>query len=450
MSTTAIEGTYQGEGSAEAVTPKPVDRAERIGTVDIVRGVAILGILLMNIPSFSGHFAMMLDAMTRPAKDADHITVMVIFSFFEGTMRGLFSMLFGAGMLLFLMNKKDKPGGATVTEYYFRRLVWLVGFGLLHAYVFQWSGEILFFYGLMGMILFPFRNASPKWLWALGLLMILINFYKGYNASYEQRQIRVNYNAAMAAKKEQKPLTPEQEEALGAWPEMEKNFKVDSARMNDHIARMRGSYADVFDIVYRNSAGGEVNYTYHGLWDILCMMFIGMALLKMGFFSNQWQTSSYAMTLLLGYGLGIPLGYQYFHGFEMVINDVGRYFDNYTVPHQYIYDIRRVLLCMGHVSLLMLVYRAGWLKWLMKALGSVGQMAFTNYFMQSVFCTFIFFGYGLGYYHTMRFHQIYYVVLGIWVFQLIVSPIWLKYFRFGPFEWLWRSLTYWKKQPMKL
>jgi uncharacterized protein len=231
---------------------------------------------------------------------------------------------------------------------------------------------------------------------------------------------------------------------------MEKNFKVDSARMNDHIARMRGSYADVFDIVYRNSAGGEVNYTYHGLWDILCMMFIGMALLKMGFFSNQWQTSSYAMTLLLGYGLGIPLGYQYFHGFEMMINNIGRYLDNYTVPHQYIYDIRRVLLCMGHVSLLMLVYRAGWLKWLMKALGSVGQMAFTNYFMQSVFCTFIFFGYGLGYYHTMRFHQIYYVVLGIWVFQLIVSPIWLKYFRFGPFEWLWRSLTYWKKQPMKL
>jgi uncharacterized protein len=154
--------------------------------------------------------------------------------------------------------------------------------------------------------------------------------------------------------------------------------------------------------------------------------------------------------LLLGYGIGIPMGYIYFHGFESLLLSPGRFFDSYTVAPSQLYDIRRVLLCLGHISLLMLIYRSGWLNWLMRSLGSVGQMAFTNYFMQTVFCTFYFFGYGLGNYQKLSFHQIYYVVAAIWLFQLIISPIWLKYFRFGPFEWLWRSLTYWKKQQMKL
>jgi len=189
METTPLHIVTEEQAAAQVIeAPHPVDKQERIKTVDIVRGVAILGILLMNIPTFGGHFSLLVDSFSKPHNNADYITLAVIFSFFEGTMRGLFSMLFGAGMLLFIMNKKDKPGGATVTEYYFRRLVWLVGFGLLHAYVFQWTGEILFFYGLMGMILYPFRNASVKWLWALGIITILLGFYKGMNGYNEQRE----------------------------------------------------------------------------------------------------------------------------------------------------------------------------------------------------------------------------------------------------------------------
>ena len=113
-------------------------------------------------------------------------------------------------------------------------------------------------------------------------------------------------------------------------------------------------------------------------------------------------------------------------------------------------DIRRVFLCIGHASLIMLIFRSRIVPWLMKGLANVGQMAFTNYLMQSIFCTLIFYGYGLCFYNKLPFHQLYYVVAGIWVFQLIFSAIWLRYYRFGPFEWLWRSLTYGKKQPMKI
>ena len=87
--------------------------------------------------------------------------------------------------------------------------------------------------------------------------------------------------------------------------------------------------------------------------------------------------------------------------------------------------------------------------WLMKGLANVGQLAFTNYLVQSIICTLFFYGYGLGYYNRLSLYQLYFVVGAVWVFQIIFSVIWLRYYRFGPFEWLWRSLTYWKMQPMK-
>jgi len=251
-------------------------------------------------------------------------------------------------------------------------------------------------------------------------------------------------------REEKKKLTPEQEKALNAWPEIEKNNKPDSARSAERVTEMRGSYAQVWNELLPGSAGYEIGYTYEGLWDILCMMFIGMALFKAGFFSNQVRGSTYLMTLLLGYGVGITLGYYFFKGISNNFLHLGVYLDSYRVPHNILYDFRRLLLCLGHTSLLMLVYRSRLVPWLMKALANVGQMAFTNYLVQSIICTLFFYGYGLGNYHKLSFHQLYYVVFAVWILQLIYSSIWLKYFRFGPFEWVWRSLTYWKKQPMRI
>ena len=129
---------------------------------------------------------------------------------------------------------------------------------------------------------------------------------------------------------------------------------------------------------------------------------------------------------------------------------VGVYMDRWRISHNVFAEFRRLPLTIGHASLIMLLFRSRLVPWLMKALANVGQMAFTNYLMQSIICTWFFFGYGFGNYNKLKFHELYYVVGSVWVFQLIFSSIWLRYFRFGPFEWVWRSLTYWKKQPMKL
>ena len=175
-----------------------------------------------------------------------------------------------------------------------------------------------------------------------------------------------------------------------------------------------------------------------------------MALLRLGFFSNQLSTSTYLLWLLAGYGIGIPLGYLFFrNGIFLQFTDFVGYVDRYRAVPDLAYDIRRALVTVGHASLIMLVYRSRVAPWLMRALANTGQMAFTNYLMQSIFCTFLFFGYGFAWYDTLKLHQLYYVVGVVWLVQLIYSSVWLNYFRFGPFEWLWRSLTYWQKQPMK-
>ena len=114
-----------------------------------------------------------------------------------------------------------------------------------------------------------------------------------------------------------------------------------------------------------------------------------------------------------------------------------------------IYPVQRILLVMAHCALLMVCWQRGMLKGLFERLRATGQMALTNYLMQSVLCTLFFFGYGLGYYERLALHQAYYVVFAVWVIQLLISPIWLRHFRFGPAEWVWRSLTYWKPQPMR-
>lgn len=434
--------------AAPARPPQPVAKADRIQTIDMIRGVALLGILMMNIPGFGFLGSGFRTLMNNP-QGIDFYTFAVVGTAFEGTMRGLFSMLFGAGMVLFTRNKHELADGPTVAEYYYRRLLWLVLFGVFNAYVLLWFGDILFFYGLIGMVLYPFRKTKAPWLIGLAIVVIGINAIRTEIWYSELRANRMGYLETVRLEKAHKKPTEKQKEAKAAWEKFEKNFKPDPKKDAKELKEMRGNYGTVFAHLLPRNSRIETNETYFGSWDMLLMMLIGMALLQWGFFSNKLSTSAYALTLLFGYGIGIPISWFYVHSQVGWIQHVGATVDNYrTIPFQ-LYDIRRVLLALGHASLVILIYRSQLVPWLMRALTAVGQMAFTNYLMQSILCTLFFYGYGLGYYGKLAYHQLYYVVGAIWLFQLILSPIWLTYFRFGPFEWVWRSLTYWHPQPMR-
>jgi uncharacterized protein len=174
------------------------------------------------------------------------------------------------------------------------------------------------------------------------------------------------------------------------------------------------------------------------------MMFLGMAMMRFGMLGAERSTRFYATLALGGYAVGIPMNS---HSAWTIVQSG---FDPATLAFaSSTYDIGRLSIALGHLGTVMLLCKTGWLGWLMRSFAAIGQMAFSSYIFHSVVCAFLFTGYGFALYGRLQRYQLYYVVAAIWVFQMIVSPIWLRHFRFGPMEWLWRSLTYWGRQPMR-
>ncbi len=337
--------------ASQKETASPVTTSERIKTIDIVRGVALLGILLINIEDFGFDWESNIDTIGRgPHNTADFYTLEVIRVFIVGTMRGLFSMLFGAGIILFTMNKKETLGGVTVAELYYRRLLVLVMFGVINAYVLLWQGDILYAYGLAGMVLYPFRKTAAKWLFLLGILCIAIGIFKSQLRYNETREKRAAYHEAVKAEKAGIKLTAKQQQATTTWLEIETRQRPDPQETDRNIRKMHSDYGTIFNYLLPYSSQSESWNIYHGIWGLLCMMFIGMALFRLGFFSNKLTTSIYAMGLIIGYGIGIPIGLINFFSTGGLGLSLGDYVDAYRVSHGALFDFRRLFLCLGHAD----------------------------------------------------------------------------------------------------
>lgn len=431
----------------DLLLPKPIAQADRVKTIDVLRGVALLGILMMNIPNFAlpEHFT---DTIRPDLHNPNFWTDAVITTLFEGKMRALFSMIFGAGILLFVMNKEQ--AGHPFKFLFFRRMGWLVLFGLIHAHVLLWAGDILYFYGLIGMLAFFFRKMKAKYL-IVGVLLMAVVDDVSYTVFYQDLHNQyANYNAAKNLQKQHKPLSAEQSIDIKNWLETESKIEPNQTQVARYTKMMKSDYSTVAKRISSLSWYYEINELYVLVGDVLGLMLLGMALYKWKFFTGEWSSKQYILTALVGYGLGLPLViYSYCQSHQILMPDSMAFLTYLKKWSKYIYPFQRILLVMAHSSLLMLILKAGIWKGFTKRLAAVGQMAFTNYIMQTVFCTLFFFGYGLNYFATLQYYQLYYVVAVIWIIQLIISSIWLKYFLFGPLEWLWRSLTYWQQQPMR-
>jgi uncharacterized protein len=431
-------------------TAAPVAETNRLKVLDALRGFALLGILLMNIPGFSmAQYAF--ETFKNDPSNSNFLLYEFIGIVFEGKMRAMFGMIFGAGILLFIANKKDK--GTSVHALFYRRMFWLVLFGLIHAHLILWIGDILYLYGVCGMIVYLFRNVPAKYLvWAVPLVAI-IDFTTGTMFYQDLRAKRIAYVDATNAQAENKTLTDAQTKALTTWREVEKTMIPNREDAKANTAKMKSDYSTVAGYLRPLAFDGQTKYLPYELWDSIALMLLGLALFKWGFLTGSWSNDDYWKVLKIGYGIGLPLviysmyySFIHFSTLEANLARMEKVSINWV---NLIYPFQRILLVMGHASALILLYKSGKIQGLFRRLAAVGQMAFTNYITHSVICTLFFFGYGLNYYAELEFYQIYIVALAIWVLQLIISPIWLKYYLFGPLEWLWRSLTYWKIQPFK-
>lgn len=428
----------------------PVSEGNRLKVIDALRGVALLGILLMNMPGFSMP-DYSFETFKNDPSSINFWVYAVISVLFEGKMRALFGMVFGAGVLLFIANKSGT--GKSVHSLFYRRMFWLVIFGLIHAHLILWIGDILYLYGICGMLLYLFRNVAPKYL-ILGVpLVAVISFAAGTMFYQEIRAQRIAYVQAVAAQNANQTLTDDQTKALDEWRELEKTLIPSRADAEENTAKMRSDYWTVAARLRPLAIKFQTVFLPIEVWDSLALMLLGLALFRWGFLTGKWSNADYWKVVWVGYGLGLPLViYSFYYGFLNFSTLEANLARMEQVPINWvdlIYPFQRILLVMAHSALLILLFKSNKIQGLFRRLEAVGQMAFTNYISHSVICTLFFFGYGLGYYGYLEYYQTYILVLAIWVMQLIVSPIWLKHFYFGPLEWLWRSLTYWKIQPFR-
>lgn len=428
----------------------PVDSNRRIYSVDVLRGVAVLGILLMNIPEFSMPRRYS-EAFRTDMGSIDFWVRAIVMICWEGKMRALFSLLFGAGILLFIANKKTTIGIST--RLFYRRMFWLILFGLADAHLLLWDGDVLYYYGVIGMIAFLFRNAKAKYL-ILGIPLVAIIEFAMQTAYYQNmRQKRFAYvQVTKELSHGQKPDIA-QEEALAQWREIEQTFIPNNEDIVENTRIMKSDYTTIARKIRTQSWRLQTTYLIYGLWDPLALMLLGMALLKFGFLTGKWAQKKYLRTVFLGYGIGLPLVILDFCYSYIYFPDLSAYFkqmEQHSIMWMnLIYPVQRILLVMAHAAVIMLIVKSGIQKYFISRLAAVGQMALTNYVLQTVICTLIFFGYGLNFYATFKYHQIFYSVFAIWMLQLLLSSVWLNYFQFGPLEWLWRTLTYWKIQPLR-
>lgn len=423
----------------------PVRADERVAAVDVLRGFALLGILAMNIVAFAWPFS----AYDNPdlgvigSVQANRVSWLFSHLVFSGKMMSLFSMLFGAGLVL--MTGRAEKRGASIRGVYYRRVGWLIVFGLIHGYLI-WSGDILFAYGLCGLLLYPFRHKTPKTLIALGAGLILFSALTtavlGFGMDWYAGQVE-SLQARQAAGE---TLRESEIEQLRGWTEIQTMFQPTPEQFAEDIAIFRGSYLEILPKRASETAAFQLFYLpIIGIWGIAGRMLLGMGLMKLGVFAAARSRRFYLGMALIGYGIGLPLTIAgavgaWSSGFNMV-HDMGR--------GQVLSYLGTVPVALAHAAVVMLMVQNGAIAWLQARLAAVGRMALTNYFAQSLISTTLFYGYGFGLFGRLDRPALWLVVLSIWALLLWYSPLWLARFRYGPAEWLWRTLTYGQAQPIK-
>ena len=404
---------------------------DRIATLDIVRGVAVMGILAMNIVAFAMPVGAYMNPMAYGSETSIDLAAYAFnFVLIDGKMRGLFSFLFGASMLMVIERAEAK--GQNAASVHYRRMIVLLLFGAIHFYLI-WFGDILFGYALIGMVAWFFRNMAPRKLIAIGATLIFVQFLTmaGFASSAQGLAAAAAQPGANA-------------EALEAWKEMSTWVRVPtSAELAEQMGLALGPW----------SALVEYQTTKH-LWDPLIFaltfgpetlgyMLFGMAALKSGFFAGSWSEQSCTKVAVRGFAIAIPI-YSvlvlliFLNGFSPV--------SLFWLSMAATVLVRPIMIVAVAALIIILTDQGGWL---VDRIAAAGRAAFTNYLGTSILMTGLFYGWGLGLFGEFSRSQLWLVVIATWLVMLAWSKPWLDRFEYGPLEWLWRSLSRGSLQPMR-
>lgn len=427
-----------------ALANGPVKGKERNKALDITRGFAVLGILLVNI-----YFAAMpMNTNTFLFYKPDVLPAdMHAWTFMQvgliGVSRGLFSLMFGAGMVLLLDRLKDRFEGKKLRNFFFKRMGILYAIGLIHVFGLMWFGDILNAYALCGMILYYFRAASTRKLaiaaviFALVASAIPVAMSFGISTLGQLEQKEVN---GQSLTEDEITLKESLKEAFAPMMDGEKILEEDSSQTE----KMLGDFGTTYISVALVSIQFLMMNFIMVLWDSLFMMVIGIWMYRKGWLTGEAKTTTYVGMIIIGFGVGLGLRIYWFYQFWQ--QDWAM---DYVMLNLLAAQPTRLFIAVGVIGAVQLFVRMSFGHLVKEGIAAVGRMALSNYMSHSIVFALVFYGFGLGLYNSLSGWQTFGLGLLIFAVQMIVSPLWLKYYRFGPVEWLWRSLTYGKRQPMR-
>lgn len=399
----------------------PTTTSERIASIDVLRGFALLGILVMNIRSFAMIEAAYFNPQAAgPIEGLDHTVWWLGQLLVDSKFMALFSMLFGAGVVL--MYERRDVAGLRSAGLHYRRMAGLLLIGLFHAYA-LWYGDILVTYALCGLWLFLLRRRGPILLVTLGVAFLAVgsglNLMFGW--SYPKWPVEAQQDFVLMFQPTAEMIDSETEAYRGGWLGQMHHRAPTSLFMQTFV------------------------YGTWGLWRAGGMMLLGMGLMKLGVLSGKASRGVYIGMITTGCVVGLPLTVW---GQVVYPCDARDTADFFYFGSQYNYW-GSVFVALGYVGAVMLACRGGVGRWL-APLAAVGRTALTNYIGQSVICTLLFYGtvHNLEWFGKVSWTAQLGVVAAVWALQLTVSTLWLKRFRMGPLEALWRWGSYGRRPTM--
>lgn len=404
--------TADAETAPAQATGKP---KVRVQALDVIRGLAILGILAVNADGFAQPMFGALNPLTWPFPNegATAISYWVMDAFFHHKFVALFSMLFGVSLFLVGGERKDKGKGRVL----WRRLAVLLVLGLMHGFGLWW-GDILALYAVTGMVMLFFRSFGPRTLLVMGVALYVLMATNGMDPA-------VLPNASPEARAEATAALIRPQEQIDGLRAMAAADTVEAK------ASWAGAYRVNTEAYLRLLSGNPFLIP-----PTLALMMIGLSLFKSGFLAGRSRSWVYGAVIVVGAaGLGLQawLSWQEHVAGAPVLG--GRLAETLISP----------IIALAYASVLILMIRAGMA---MRPLAAAGRMAFTNYLTQSLIMTCIFYGGRGGLMGEVDRPALWGIVLAVWALQLIWSPLWLSRFEMGPFEWIWRCLTHGRWVPL--
>jgi uncharacterized protein len=404
----------------------------RLIALDVLRGVAVMGILLMNIVGFGLPQAAYLNPAAFGGSSGADLAVWVIgFVLVDGKMRALFSLLFGASMAL--MIDRAEAAGQDGSIVHLRRMATLLAIGAVHAYLI-WSGDILIPYAVVGTLALAHIRRDARELVAIAMVLLLAQWL-----------LLGSLLGGFGTLRDAAAVPGAPHAVVRAWRDIADQIGIPSpAATARELATFRGSYAIILAERLRHAATPFLQLIDIGA-ETLALMLLGAAGLRTGFLAGTWPAATYRRVMLGAYGLALPAlaliaMATIRSGFDEVL----------TVHAATLYAAPfRILVMIGHVALLLLWLRRSPGSRLIGRVAAVGRSAFTNYLATSIVMTTLFYGYGWGLFGQLSRAQLYALVPVAWVAMLAWSRPWLNRYRYGPFEWLWRSMARARLQPMR-